>query len=1464
MSAPSKSDAALAQRPPPFGYLTLVLLVAIGYLATALAGGLLALPPGYASPMWPAAGVALAALLMGGLRCWPGVLLGAFVYTLWLDVSVEGALLAAAMAIAATLQALAGALLGRGYLNRRIPLARQRDVLRFLLLAGPLASILGATLGTAALFAFGNTQQPVSLPTQWLVMWSGSSIGAVLFAPLVLLAWPRMQRIWKDSTWRVGLPLAATAALLALGQMGLEHLENARERAALEDYKDEMYRTGLLPVAAAFEVLTSVERFFLSSEEVTRREFTTFNSFLVRRPGIVGIDWAPRVPRERLREFEAMVRAEGLEDYRVFEPDGEDRLGPPASRSEYFPVLFSEPHTVNEAILGLDHGFEGARRVAMEAALGRDHGATIAAVPLLRTEGHVILTFRPVYRQGFDPVNAAVAARREALEGFVVGVFDLDVIFRPLVRAAELHGLGIRVTDITPGETPTIMADTLPPGVEPGWVRDVEVTERRFRAEIQPLSAAGLHGVTAGSQFYYLFSLLAGFLVSFAALAAAGRNAATEAEVTSRTLDLDRELMARRAAESALRASETDLHTTLNSIGDAVLATDTLGHVTRMNPVAEELTGWSLEEARGRPVDKVFVIINERTRKPAEIPVERVLRTEKVQGLANHTVLVARDGTERAVADSAAPITDDDGKVRGVVLVFRDVSRAREAELALESKERELHAILDNLLECVITIDTEGIIKSANPALTRLFGYRVAEVLGKNISLLMPEPDRSRHGEYLARYLRTGERRTLGSTREVTGLHKEGRTLPMELTTNEFRVQDELRFIGALRDISERRRFIDELSRAQMDAEQANRAKSAFLATMSHEIRTPMNGIVGMVDVLEHSRLTPHQAELVKTVRESAASLLTLIDDILDFSKIEAGRLEIEHSPVCIPDLVEGLCNSMVSVAMRQGVDLRLFVSPEIPERVLSDDTRIRQMLYNLIGNAIKFSSGRAERRGLVSVRVEAAQADPLRIAFRIRDNGIGMDEKTQKNLFKPFTQAEISTTRRFGGTGLGLAIVKRLVDTMNGEISVTSAPDEGSAFTVTLPMEPAPEQPERVLPDLGRLQCMLVESPGIDADGLTTYLEHAGATVRRFTREKDAIDEARQMDEPAVLIQYSETCAGTGKGKPAKSPQLRRLLICRGRRRRARMASPGSVTIDGEAMRRQAFLRAVAVAAGRASPEVFHDQEPQRRPGELSDPPTVEQARAAHRLILVAEDDPINQKVILQQLRLLGYAAEVVESGVEALERWHTGDHALILTDLHMPEMDGYALTREIRRQAAGRHRIPIIALTANALRGEAHRARAAGMDEYLTKPVSLEKLRAALEKWLAQSPSDDGDKPPAAKTSPASGDALDISVLERLVGDDPATIRDFLREYGETAERSAAALREAVDKGVPGEIAPVAHKLKSSSRSVGAIALGDLCEKLEHAGKRGDLTAVRRNMEDFETRFAKVIEEIAGLSSD
>ncbi|WP_018990526.1 response regulator [Aromatoleum toluclasticum] len=645
-----------------------------------------------------------------------------------------------------------------------------------------------------------------------------------------------------------------------------------------------------------------------------------------------------------------------------------------------------------------------------------------------------------------------------------------------------------------------------------------------------------------------------------------------------------------------------------------------------------------------------------------------------------------------------------------------------------------------------------------------------------------------------------------------------------------------------------------ELERARADAEQASRTKSAFLATMSHEIRTPMNGVLGMVDVLAHGRLSEHQADLVRTIRESASTLLGIIDDILDFSKIEAERLEIERAPVSVADLVEGLGNSLVPVASRRGVDLVLFVSPSVPERVLSDEVRLRQVLYNLVGNAIKFSSGRPEKRGRVSIRVEVAEEAPLRISFRVTDNGIGIAPEVLSGLFTPFTQGELSTTRRFGGTGLGLAICKRLVDLMRGEIVVESAPGVGSTFTVTMPLEPAAEQPVRALPDLRGIECVIIAGSELEIEDLRVYLENAGARVTTANDERAAEAAAAALGGgPVVMIQSGEDAQSSTRGEPASVPHCHRLLITRGRRRRPRVTDKAIVTLDGDALRRAALLRAVAVAAGRASPDAFQHSDSQDLSRDAGAPQTIAEARAQDRLILVAEDDEINQKVILQQLALLGYAAEIAGNGVEALRLWRAERYALLLTDIHMPELDGYMLAQAIRQEEApGRSRMPILALTANALRGEASRALAAGMDEYLVKPVQLAVLRAALEKWL---PVQDAPRlPPAEVRDGQTVPAVDVAVLNALIGDDAGTVREFLTDYLASAIRLAQQLRTTAAEGDPHEVAAIAHKLKSSSRAVGAVVLGDLCAELENAGRSGNRSAIGEHMEAFAPALVEV----------
>jgi len=1306
-------------------------LIAAVYAALALAGLSLVTPSGYTSLLWPAAGLALAAILACGPRCWPGIWLGAFFFDLSLDISLTGAAVAALLASGITLQALVGARLTRRFLAVTRPLAQERDVWLFLILGGPVASLVAASVGALVLTGFDRLTAD-NIQTQWLLWWTGDTMGVLLFTPLFLLVWPGSGSLWPQWKARISLPLLVTAALIGAGHVGLAHLEAGRAKAKAYNLKEDVYEDGVHILSATLAPLRSFERFFVASEEVSREEYAIFASLITEHEGIVSVDWAPRVPAAERAAFERAQRKNGLANYHIFELDSARKPRAIVERAEYFPVRFTAPLSGNEAVIGLDHGFEELRRRAMARAAETGEIVAASVVSLLSTQTHSLLAFKAVYPNDFETKTATAAARERSLQGFIVGVFDIDALFAPLAREAAKHRIAFRITDVTPGDTPHVLVGNLAADAVVEWDQTIKFANRRWLLEMHPLDGYWHPGVSLTSRLYFGFSVLAALLIAFAALSAAGRQAATEATVDARTAELESELRARRTAETALRESESNLEITLRSIGDAVLATDASGRVTRMNPVAENLTGWPLAEALGLPIEEVFRIINEKTRQPSPIPVEHVLRTGDIRGLTNHTVIIARDGRECSIADSAAPIRDEDGNIRGVVLVFRDVARERAAERALQASEAR-HRELIEFSPLGIFVQCGGNFVFMNPqALTLLGANSSDQLIGRKVLDFIHPESRNAVAERIR--LLNHDHKALPPLEEQL-LRLDGSTFHGEMTAVPYLHEGETGALVFLQDISARKKAKKLLIQAISDAEQANRAKSAFLATMSHEIRTPMNGVLGMVEILAHSRLSAHQTELVNTIRESATALLGIIDDILDFSKIEAGRLEIEQIPVSVPDIVEGLCNSLIPVAAAKGVALNLFISPEIPERLLSDDLRLRQLLYNLVGNAIKFSSGNPERPGEVSVRVEPHADTPFRLSFRIADNGIGIKPETLKNLFTPFTQAEVATTRRFGGTGLGLAICQRLVDLMEGEIHAESTFSEGSVFTVILPFEIPAEQPQPAAISLQQLNCILVNAPRLHAEDLQAYLAHAGAQIDIVEDTEAAARLAAERGGLVVVIQYAGRQQLGNTAAFEALTEVRHLWITQGRRRRPRVEKSNIVTLDGDALRRNALLRAVAVAAGRASPEIFHDHNEDDFSREVAvTPPTVAEARAKDQLILIAEDDNLNQRVILQQLRLLGYAGEVAENGVEALHLWREGNYALLLTDLHMPEMDGYSLAQTIRQEERGEHRLPIIALTANALRGEANRAKAAGIDTYLTKPVPLKNLRTTLEQWLPQ----------------------------------------------------------------------------------------------------------------------------------
>ena len=645
-----------------------------------------------------------------------------------------------------------------------------------------------------------------------------------------------------------------------------------------------------------------------------------------------------------------------------------------------------------------------------------------------------------------------------------------------------------------------------------------------------------------------------------------------------------------------------------------------------------------------------------------------------------------------------------------------------------ETKEQKLRhqAIVEMASDGIITMDSMGVIDSFNSSAEQLFGFSAHEVLGENFSMLLPPSYRSEHYALLSSFRETGETKILGKTRDVTGQRKNGTTFPMEFTASEIQFSDTHLFMGIARDISERKQHLEALETARQAADEANRAKSAFLANMSHEIRTPLNGVIGMTEVLQQTGLQDDQMEMAGLIRQSGASLLAIVEEILDFSKIEADMLDIDPTPISVAGVAESVCSMLINFAEKSEVELTLFTDSEIPEYLLGDGQRLRQVLTNLINNAIKFSGG-LDRRGRVSVRVVLApkHADQVMIEFRVIDNGIGMDEATQARVFTAFTQADSSTSRRFGGSGLGLAISQRLVDLMGGEITVQSAPGQGTTFSAKLPF---------------------------------AYLQ-----VTAGSGEADIdLSGISRVPEDAPVAAYSR-----------------------------------------------------------------------------------EQALRQNRLILVAEDNVTNQKVILHQLSALGYTADIASNGAEALECWRGGDYAFLLTDLQMPEMDGFELATKIRAEEGEFNHKPIAALTANILVHEAEHCREVGMEGYLSKPASLADLRALLEKWLPSTePEAEVNHTPARSAGLVESSAVplfkaeppvDVSVLEGLVGNESQIIGSLLEEFRVSASAIAAELSSACHAGQAKAAADAAHKLKSSALAVGALPLAELCRAIEQVGRAG-----------------------------
>jgi PAS domain S-box-containing protein len=647
--------------------------------------------------------------------------------------------------------------------------------------------------------------------------------------------------------------------------------------------------------------------------------------------------------------------------------------------------------------------------------------------------------------------------------------------------------------------------------------------------------------------------------------------------------------------------------------------------------------------------------------------------------------------------------------------------RVRERTQTLAREEARKDAILRTALDCIISMDAKGRIVEWNPAAEHTFGFPREEVMGRPLAeVIIPERLRQGHKGGLALYLATGEQRIIGKRIELTGLRQSGEEFPVEVAITVMSTEEGPLFTAHLRDITERKRAEQEL-RASHDAARAgSEAKSAFVATISHEIRTPMNAVIGMLELLGYSKLSPDQREMLSTARESSAALLALINDILDFSKIEVGKLEVHPEPCAVARLVDGAVATFEHAASGKGILLTRRIDPALAPAHRVDPARLRQILANLVSNAIKFTQS-----GTVSIEVQVLASLHSRQTLRINvhDTGIGMSAETQRRLFEPFQQGESDTSRRFGGTGLGLAISRQLTELMGGEIRVTSTKDLGTRVSVTLNLE---------------------------------------------------------------------------------------------------QADPGAIRADPS-------------IGGGAAPM------PVRAP--------------AGTRVLIVDDHPINLAMLKRQLKVLGLDADAAGSGAEALAKWRRDAHRLVITDLQMPEMDGYALARSIRAEQLADSKPTVVAFTANTLAETLERCTTAGMDDYLSKPTELGTLREKLTYWLGQPLKfAQGGREKGAR----GAKAFDRSRIEQLTGGAEG-IAEVLAGLESAVRGDIDELHSALARGELAAVRSAAHRIKGAALSIGSQRLAATAARVEEATKR-DVVEAQDAVEALLEELNRVLEAARG----
>jgi PAS domain S-box-containing protein len=899
-------------------------------------------------------------------------------------------------------------------------------------------------------------------------------------------------------------------------------------------------------------------------------------------------------------------------------------------------------------------------------------------------------------------------------------------------------------------------------------------------------------------------------------------------------LGIAMDVTARRKMEATLKQQSR----ILDLANDTIFTRDGEDRITYWNQGAERVYGWTKEEAMGQVTHSLLAT---QFPQPLESISAQLFAAGHWQGELQH---VRRNGEIVIVASSWTLQRDAFNRPISVIEMNHDITDRKKAEVELSESREVLNTILESSLDGVIAYeairDENRVLRDLrftliNRTAERLLRQDASTLLGKRLLEKFPNAASDGLFQNFSDIVEKGLNREFEyvSTRSET---------PRWYRIAGVRLGDGL--VISYMEITARKEYERQLEEAKERAEFADRAKSDFLANMSHEIRTPMNGVIGMTGLLLDTRLDTQQRGLAETVRSSAESLLSLINDILDFSKIEAGKLHFDEHDFSVRKVVEDCLEIMAAQAQAKGIELIADWEPELITNLRGDSGRVQQVLMNLVSNAVKFTAS-----GDVTIHVlpESQSDTDVVLRFEIQDSGIGIPPETQARLFQPFVQADGSTSRQYGGTGLGLAICKRLAESMDGTIGVRSSSGKGSTFWVTMKFkrQAHPEIDLTDVIDFTNTHVLIVDG---NESIQRAFQKQLGARKMRIdgasTGEEalEVLRKAKTANDPYTvaiidlrLPDMNASALVQAINHDAKLNATRLILLTPfGKSIPADdLKAMGIAASCGKPVRQAALLECLAEAVAEPKTD-FAPQQTQpliRATGPL---------RLHKQRVLLAEDNVVNQQVALGNLQKLGYTADLATNGIEVLEALEKKQYDMILMDCQMPELDGYQVTREIRLREKKGHRTWIIAMTANVMVGDRERCLAAGMDDYVSKPLRRENLRAALDRGAARPV-----KPPT-------------NHFLKNLGDDENELAELIGLFIDSAPASITQLKLAAEKKNAADIAFAAHTLKGSCGNFGKSELYETCVQLEQAGRDGKLGDVAELVTKAEMELSFLIETL------